>query len=214
MPNKNSVKQYTENGIYHVYSRGIEKRIIFIDEHDYQHFLWIVDEFIKPDHPTPGNKFFLRRSVGNEVSIFAYCLMPNHFHLLIKQMTEDGITKLMRRVCTVYATYFNNRYEHEGSVFQRPYKAASIMNDDYLIQVSAYIHRNPVWLCRNLEDYKYSSYQNYLGTNNSPWVNTSEILDIFKTKNEKSPAENYRKYVEEVDFKDADDSFVTISLDG
>jgi putative transposase len=208
------MKEFVEGGIYHVYNRGIEKRNIFLDDHDYQHFLWIVDEFVKPDHPTPGNKFFLRRSVGKEISILSYCLMPNHFHFLIKLQTLSGITKLMQRICTVYATYFNDRYSHEGKVLQGPYKGARVGSDAYLMQVSAYIHRNPTGLCANLGEYKYSSYQDYLGKKKTSWLNTSEILDIFKTKNEKSPSENYRNYVEGTDFKNIDDSFKTISLDG
>ena len=213
MPSKNSVKSFEEGGFYHICNRGIEKRNIFLDDHDYQHFLWIVNEFIKPDHPTPGNEFFLRKSVGNEIIILCYCLMPNHFHFLIKQLTEDGITKLMRRISTVYATYFNNRYSHEGKVFQGIYKAVNVSTDAYLMQVSAYIHRNPIALCKNLEDYKYSSYQDYLGKRNTAWLNTSEILNIFETKNEKNPSENYRKYVEGTDFSGVDDLFKTIALD-
>ena len=208
------MKTFEEGGIYHVYNRGIEKRNIFLDEHDYQHFLWIVDEFIKPDHPTPGNKFHLRKSVGSEINILGYCLMPNHFHFLIKQVSEEGITKLMRRISTVYATYFNNRYEHEGKVFQGIYKAAHVNTDGYLMQVSAYIHRNPIDLCQNVADYKYSSYQDYLGKRKTPWLNTSEILNIFTTKNDKQPAENYRKYVAGSNFNDVDDDFMTVALDG
>jgi len=213
MPTKNSMKEFVENGIYHVYNRGIEKREIFIDEHDYQHFLWIVDEFIKPDHPTPGNPFFLRRSLKNEISILSYCLMPNHFHFLIKQKTEDGITKFMRRISTVYATYFNDRYSHEGKVFQGIYKAATVDTDGYLMQVSSYIHRNPISFCSDLSQYKYSSYQDYLGKRKTQWIDVDEILDIFKTKNDKSPADNYQKYVERADFGD-DFKYVGLDYEG
>lgn len=195
MPSKNSVKTFVEDGYYHVYNRGVDKQVIFLDERDYAYFLWIVGEYLQPDHPSPSNPLYVRRGLTNEVSVLCYCLMPNHFHFLIKQNTKNGLTKIMRRICTIYVTYFNKRYGRSGGLFQGKYKAVLIDHDAYLTHITSYIHRNPTGIGQDYTQYKYSSYQKYIGNNGHKWLNTKEILDLFTTKNNSSPKENYARYL-------------------
>jgi putative transposase len=119
-------------------------------------------------------------NIEKEVSLIAYCLMPNHFHLLIQQISIDGITKLLRRIATTYAMYFNKRYKRVGYLFQGPYKAVLVENDSYLLHLSRYIHLNPSELIRrNLINYPYSSYKYYLGIAKAGWVKPDLILNYF-----------------------------------
>jgi hypothetical protein len=109
--------------------------------------------------------------------------MPNHFHLLLKQNTADGMSKLLRRVSTTYALYFNKRNNRVGHLFQGIYKAVMVSNESYLLHLSRYIHLNPneLGLTRmNLVSYPYSSYPYYLGQKSAEWLNTNFILSFFK----------------------------------
>src|SRR3989344_8009788 len=96
MPSKNVIKRYLENGYYHLYNRGVEKRKIFLDEQDYAVFLSYIRQYLEPSTGSDP------KSLADEVDLIAYCLMPNHFHFLAKQKTIDGITKFIRAICTNY----------------------------------------------------------------------------------------------------------------
>lgn len=173
MPAKNSIKQYIENGHYHVYNRGVEKRDIFIDYQDYSVFLNYMKEYLDPSGSDP-------HSLSNQLSLLAFCLMPNHFHLLIKQSSIDGITKLLRAVSTRYVMYFNKKYERVGTLFQGKFKAVLVQEDAHLLHLSRYIHLNP-HPGSDPKLYKYSSYGHYLSRKNFEWLNTKEILSYFKS---------------------------------
>lgn len=175
MPAKNSVKQFIENGYYHIYNRGVEKRTIFLDEQDYAVFLSYLKHYLEPPEGSDP------KSLANEVDLLAFCLMPNHFHLLAKQITKNGITKLIRVVCTKYVMYFNRKYERVGTLFQGKYKAAMVDNDSYLLHLSRYIHLNPAYPGSDPISYPYSSYSYYLGKINATWVKPAEILIFFKS---------------------------------
>ncbi len=175
MPAKNSIKQYIENGCYHIYNRGVEKRDIFIDNQDYSVFLGYMKEYLDPSRSDP-------HPLSNQLSLQAFCLMPNHFHLLIKQSSIDGITKLLRAVSTRYVMYFNKKYERVGTLFQGKFKAILVQEDAYLLHLSRYIHLNP-HPGSDPKSYKYSSYGQYLSRKDSGWLNTEEILGYFKTTN-------------------------------
>lgn len=128
------------------------------------------------------------RSLYGEVELITYCLMPNHFHLLLKQKTVSGMTELMRKIGTAYVMYFNDRYTREGTLFQGTYKAVPIDSEAYLLHVSRYIHQNPLELGKtNALSYPYSSYPIYLGLKSTEWVNPEPILDYFGG-NKKLPA--------------------------
>jgi putative transposase len=223
MPCKNSLKIYTENGYYHLYNRGVEKRNIFLDEQDFQVFLHFLKRYLSapivtPDHIQPNWKFDL----FDKLKLIAYCLMPNHFHLLIKQTTKMTIADFMRALSNSYIRYFNEKYDRVGPLFQGTYKGVLIENDSYLLHLSRYIHLNPcellnmrdssihfevkppdrLNLVRKLEEYRYSSYADYLGKQNTKWIHTEEILTFFKTtrKTNRKECLSYQSFIE--DFKE------------
>ena len=168
MPSKNRIKTYTENGYYHLYNRGVDKRIIFQDRDDYTRFLYLLKIYLSPLENLQAEfpllrTYLINKNLAGQVDLLAYCLMPNHFHLLVHQKNKDGITKLMRQVMTSYSKYFNNRFERIGPLFQDIYKAALVDSDDYLLHLSRYIHLNPLYRGITVDEYICSSYFNYLG---------------------------------------------------
>ncbi len=196
MPAKNVIKSYAEDSYYHIYNRGVEKRIIFNDDQDYKVFLSYLKTYLNPPS-SPSKRTVqmenisfttLKRPLNNyyqEIDLIAYCLMPNHFHLLIKQKSSKSIELFMRSLLTRYATYFNKRYKRVGSLFQGTYKAVLVPNEDYLLHLSRYIHLNPInhakeYPLRMLLD-NYSSYGDYLGFRKTEWIKKDLILSFFKT---------------------------------
>jgi len=179
MPAKNSIKLFVENGYYHLYNRGVEKRKIFQDQQDYAVFLRYIKKYLDPIEGSDPVKSL--KSLSSEIELLAFCLMPNHFHFLVKQTSLDGITKFVRAVCTSYVMYFNKKYERIGTLFQGKYKGVLINNDVYLLHLSRYIHLNPLTLGSDPRSYDYSSYAYYLGAKKADWINRKEILDFFNT---------------------------------
>lgn len=196
MPHKHTVKPYVMGGFYHVYNRGVNKADIFIDDQDYRVFLHLLKYYLSPiesldkSHPLGGLtdiKIVRPRPLANledEVDLVAFCLMPNHFHLLVQQHTADGMTKLMRRLVTTYAMYMNKRHKRVGHLFQSTYKAVLIEDEQYLLHLSRYIHCNPHVLPSMtgiiLVNYPYSSYPYYLGRKHALWVKPKAILSFFR----------------------------------
>lgn len=189
MPAKNIVKNYIENGYYHIYNRGVEKRDIFLDEQDCKVFLHYLKLYLSPIEELKDNIIinsrilrFIRLNLSQEVNLLSFALMPNHIHLQIKQRTHDGIIKLMRRLTTSYVMYFNKKYGRVGGLFQNTYKAILIQEEAYLLHLSRYIHLNPFKLPKNLINFlEFSSYPYYLGQKNASWVKPKEILDYFRS---------------------------------
>lgn len=192
MPAKNTVKIYAADGIYHIYNRGVEKRTIFTDDYDYKVFLNCLKEALLPPEKLPQTPktFTLKgssfkgvmkppKNFAKEISLLAYCLMPNHFHLLVKQSSDRAIDSFMRSIGTRYVIYFNKRHKRVGHLFQGIYKAAMITDEPYYLHISRYIHRNPLSHTKNLVD-AYSSYADYLGKRNTAWVKSEEILASFQ----------------------------------
>lgn len=208
MPCKNILKTYTENGIYHIYNRGVEKRDIFLDEQDYKTFLYFLKQYLlDPNDPQKKTREYkgrtlVRRSFIDRVELLAYCLMPNHFHLLIKQKGENDMTEFIKCLATSYSMYFNDKYKRVGSLFQGRYKAVLVENDDYLLHLSRYIHINPDYKGRTLAEYSWSSYQEYLGIRGTKWVKPEFILNIFSdgTDNEMTGKGVYKEFVEELGY--------------
>lgn len=199
MPAKNIIKIYVEKGYYHLYNRGVEKRKIFLDARDYKTFLYLLKAYLSSSPKTPFKKI---KTLIAEIKLLAYCLMPNHFHLLVKQTTKDAITKLTRRICTNYAMYFNKRYKRVGSLFQGNYKGVLVETDAQLLHLSRYIHINPNEILRSqskLIDYPYSSYGDYLGLRKTNWLQPEEILAFFRTAKRKNLKDilSYQSFVED-----------------
>lgn len=219
MPHKHAVKTFVKNGHYHVYNRGVEKREIYMDEQDYTVFLCLLKYFLSPDdergkHPLaeiPSASLVRPRplpSLGNEVELLAYCLMPNHFHLLVKQKTRGGMTKFLRKLATSYAMYFNRRYERVGHLFQGVYKAILITEDPYLLHVSRYIHLNPTELVKIIpvspSNYPYSSYSYYLGKKQAAWLKSDPLLTYFEGNRNRPEFNRFLSYQEFVEGHDED----------
>ena len=199
MPAKNTVKFYLPNSNYHIYNRGVEKRIIFKDDQDYKVFLSYVKEYLSPIQQ--GATLQYRELTGkyyNEITLLAFCLMPNHFHLLIRQIKKDSIIKFTRSLFTRYSMYFNKRYSRIGSLFQGIYKATNVIDKEHLLYVSKYIHLNPNKITKNL-DHTFSSYSDYLGHTNTMWLNKNIILDEFSksTYMKYHKIKTYKQFVEE-----------------
>lgn len=165
--------------IYHIYNRGTEKRNIFANQKDYERFTALLHLCNSAKTAHMGN---LRGSTLPEllsldkgeplVDIAAYCLMPNHFHLLVRQREEGGISKFMQKLITGYTMYFNKKNDRSGALFQGKYKSKHAGEDRYLKYLLAYIHLNPYKLIGKIprfdlgtpQEYKYSSYADFMGT--------------------------------------------------
>lgn len=170
---------------YHVYNRGTEKRNIFSSRADYDRFLallYLCNQASVVHLQLQGRtlKEILGKREGEPlVEIVAYCLMPNHFHLLVRELEEGGLSKFMQKLMTGYTMYFNKKNDRSGSLFQGKFKATHVANDRYLRYLVSYIHLNPVKLIepkwketgigdraaaeRYLAQYAPSSYRDYLG---------------------------------------------------
>lgn len=144
---------FTVGEWYHCYNRSIEKRIAFEDVRDYHRFLELIylanDEFPLRREDIGIRKFedALNIPRGKKlVAIGAFCLMPNHFHLVLKEVSEGGITSFMRKVGTAYALYFNSRHKRVGNLFLKPFRSRHVSVDPHLQQLTSYVHCNPVTL--------------------------------------------------------------------
>ncbi|MEK7194334.1 MAG: transposase [Patescibacteria group bacterium] len=167
---------------YHIYSRGVDKRSLFLDENDNKRFVKLLF-LCNGSHPVIFRDYrdlsLASLDMGEKlVSVGAYCLMGNHFHLLLKEVTEGGIVKFMSKLLTAYSSYFNKKYQRTGALFESEFKATHASTDEYLKYLFAYIHLNPLKILdpewRNnkinknlakgfLEKYLHSSFGDYIG---------------------------------------------------
>jgi putative transposase len=211
MPSRYYRRNYIKGYFYHIYNRGANKGNVFLDAEDYGTFIQILAYYLVFPLGKPLSILNrLKNKVPNLVEdanyesglkLCVYCIMPNHFHLLIKQdrtPTKTGnVTNLMRRLVIAYAMYFTKKYDHSGTLFQGKFKNILVDSDSQLIQLSKYIHRNPLEKqgSEPLHKYKYSSCRFYIGDIDEPsWLDTHEVLNLFQKSNPKS---NYKKFTEE-----------------
>lgn len=140
-------RQKSESGIYHIMLRGINRQVIFEDEEDNLKFLETLKNY----------------KAISEYKIFAYCLMSNHVHLLLKVEKED-IDLIIKRIASSYVYWYNWKYKRNGHLFQDRFKSEPVEDDAYFLTVVRYIHQNPVKarLCKNIDGYKFSSYNEYV----------------------------------------------------
>lgn len=198
--------------IYHVYNRGVEKRDIFREEEDYYRFLHDLYEF-NDSNPAFNITYFLeqqKRTIPNIaqvirelqgdhkrdllVEILCFCLMPNHFHLILRQIKDGGVSLFMKKIGSGFTGYINYKYKRVGPLFQGVYKLKHIPNDEYFLHCCAYVHRNPLELfepnwkkegyvkdvkgARKFlrEEYRFSSFPDYVGIKNFPSITSREFL--------------------------------------
>lgn len=159
---------------YHVYARGVSRQRIFRDEQDYLTFLNLLERYLSPQEvkDTSGRSY---PNFYNKVELTAYCLMPNHFHLLTYQYHGGALMSLMQSVMTSYSRYFNKRHRRSGPLFESRYRAVMITNDSYLEHITRYIHLNP----QRWRDYDYSSLPYYLQQDTLSWVRPERIIALF-----------------------------------
>ena len=191
---------FAEGEHYHIYSRGVEKRKIFLNIKDYDRFMALLyimnqdlsfrmDNFLQV-HKNNLGEIFKEEREKTLVSILGYCLMPNHFHLILHEHTEGGISKFMNKLLTAYSMYFNIKYERSGPLFNHPFRSEHINNESQYLYIFSYVHLNPLSIIDKkwkeigvknkkeakefLKQYQFSSYLDFTGTNRAE----STILDF------------------------------------
>lgn len=182
---------------YHAYNRGVASQPTYFSKKDYLRFLttlryyrfnnlpFKLSHFLnssEEDRKKMMKQFLLLNN--KSVELIAFCLMPNHFHLLLKQITDNGISKFMKQVSDSYTKYFNTKHARIGPLFQGAFKVVHISNDEQLIHLSRYIHLNPVVSYvikdRDLLYYPWSSLNDYLSASTN-LINPQDVLNFFKS---------------------------------
>ncbi len=176
MPVRNTVRCPSPNTYFHVYNRGVEKRQIFLDGEDYEFFLNLLNRRLctVPTVNKTGKPYPHFRP---QVTLLAYCLMPNHFHLVFHQAEDhEALSKLMASISVAYTMYFNRKHKRRGTLFETRFKASAIYDDSYLQHITRYVHLNP----REYRTWPHSSYQAYLTPATCPdWLDPQPILSLF-----------------------------------
>jgi REP element-mobilizing transposase RayT len=164
MPRK--PRKLSNSGVYHVMIRGNEKKDIFIDHSDKNKIVRVLKSV----------------NTKKSYSLYAYCIMNNHAHFVIKELNED-ISNIMKRINTSYATYYNRKYNRVGHVFQDRFKSEPVEDERYLLQVIRYVHNNPVKaeIVAEPENYPWSSYSQYIagGKDQEDFLSSEEILELY-----------------------------------
>ncbi len=206
MPSKNTTKKYIQDGYYHIYNRGVEKRSIFQDEQDYGVFLSYLKNYLSPKNEqqlclklsdpqaSPADKDEARKllrlnNFSLDVSLIAYCLMPNHFHLFIRQNGPGAMDQFMNSLGTRYTMYFNRKYRRVGSLYEDVYKAVLVSGEEQFLHLSRYFHRQALKIQN-----EHSSYPEFLGSRKTSWVHPEEILAHFSRD---GLSFSYRDFVEQ-----------------
>ena len=200
MPSRNIIKTFIANSYYHLYNRGVEKRTIFTDDQDYKVMLSYLKHYLSPPPPHPTHQkpnTYQTSNYFQDIELACFCLMPNHYHFLIKQIPQNGITRFARSLFTRYTQYFNKRHQRTGSLFGSNYKAALIQSDEYLLHLSRYIHLNPNSHAQSLTQ-AYSSYSDFLGLRHTAWVKPQFILNLFRSSDSThSHHQTYLQFVQD-----------------
>lgn len=186
---------FAKGEYYHVYNRGVDKREVFLDDSDYVRFLKNMREFnnnlireerlriqsAKNSELSSESELSSDDTGDKLVEIIAYCLNPNHYHLILKQTSDKGIEKFMHKVSTGYTNYFNKKYKRSGSLFQGRFKAIYIDSNEYLLYLSAYVNVNHVIHGYGNNDWKYCSVLDYRGIRNGTLCNKEVVLGQFES---------------------------------
>jgi len=198
--------EFANEEYYHIFNRGVDKRIIFQSQKDYERFLismellndrrnnlmvkWRDFKKFNPRAKLLDFPEFNSSKRERLVDLMAYCLNPNHKHLIMKQLVENGVQLYMHKLSTSYTNYFNVKYKRSGSLFQGPFKSVHINSNRQLLYLSAYVNSNHFIHGYKAEnDWEYSSLWDYLGRRSDSMCNLEPILNQFKTINE------YEKFI-------------------
>ena len=168
MPAKYTIRNFQEGGIYHIYNKGVAKQTVFLNNEDFSIFLYYLSSYLLPSekvlqrYPDTPLRIY-SKNLADELELLSYCLMPNHFNLILKSKFKDSIPKLMKQLSNAYTFYFNSKYQSRGQVFEGVYKCIEI-NSEQLIHLVRFIHLNPLnaFLVDNPKNYQWSSHSEYL----------------------------------------------------
>ena len=210
--------------IYHVFNRGIDRRPTFTDKREYQRAILAIKfyRFVKPPLKlsrllslTNDESVNILQSLGKGrllVEIISFCLMPNHYHFLLRQKTERGISQFISQLQNSYTRYFNTKNERIGPLFLDQFKTVRIESDEQLLHVSRYIHLHPYssFVTKGLEDliiYPWSSFPEYLQRQEG-FCDKDEVLSFFKS------SELYKKFVlDQADYQRKLDQIKHLTID-
>ncbi len=186
MPSRNVLKIDIADSYYHVYARGASRQEIFLESADYYMFLSLFRRYLSAEDVKDSAGMSYAK-LYDDIQLLSYCLMPNHFHLLLYQVNEGAMQRLMRGVMTAYSRYFNKKYDRSGGLFETRYKASRISSDTCLMHITRYIHLNP----KEWREYPYSSLRFYLQAHDEDWVDEQPIVALFPSR------ESYGDFVAE-----------------
>lgn len=184
--------------LYHILNRGVDKRDVVIDDHDrvrFMHDLFVFNDEYATPHFNLGRRHADNTPRKPLVYIHAFCLMPNHYHLLLSPLIESGISLFMKKLNMGYSKYFNERYERSGALWQGKFKRILIERDAHFLYIPYYIHLNPLdlqfpeWRTGGVQDvtgaieylreYRWSSHLDYVGIKNFPSISYRNFLSPF-----------------------------------
>ncbi len=197
---------FANEQIYHIFNRGVERRSVFMNKREYQRAVDTIRYYQHMQIPKKFSEYLnlsseakeiylnnIYSKLNKQIELISYSLMPNHFHLLIKQKEEQGITKFMSKFTNSYTKYFNTKHSRVGPLFQGLFKAVLIETTEQLIHMSRYIHLNPasafIIQPNELEEYNWSSYPEYINPSTNNLCNSSLVLNNFKSTH------HYRNFI-------------------
>lgn len=206
---------FQQGHLYHIYNRGVEKRLIFLNDKDRFRFIHNLYEFNDEEPVLNSGYSFIHQHAPHTtrlqskkkpfVEILAFCLMPNHYHIMVNALSDVGVTEFMRKLGTGYTNYFNQKYQRVGPLFQGKFKAVLLEQEAHFIYLPYYIHFNPLELNKTsakggttqpidfLRSYRWSSHRDYLGIPNFPEITQRTFLEEYI-----GGARRYTKNVEEM----------------
>lgn len=198
---------FANQHIYHLYNRGVAEQEIFSDDTDYQHLLITFSYYLEALPKTrlsSADRETLQQIINTApkrplVEIIGYCLMPNHFHLVVKQIKDNGVSTFIRRSLDSYTRYYNIKHKRIGTIFQGKFKAVRVESDEQLIHLSRYIHLNPfvAQLVNKPENYKWSSYKWYLQDMTNRLCHPLAVIELVdSSKNYQAFVEDYAEYAQ------------------
>lgn len=194
---------------YHLFNRGVERRPVFTNKWEFSRAMDLV-YFYRFDKPPLRYSKYLALNEGQRqiflvslkeksVEIVAFCLMNNHFHFLVKQVKDHGVSKFMANFMNSYTKYFNTKYQRVGHLFQGAFKAVHVESDEQLLHLSRYIHLNPVTSFKvkpeELKNYQWSSYSSYIRNSDVYFVDKDVVMNFFK-----KPAKYESFVLDDVDY--------------
>jgi putative transposase len=173
--------QFQAGNYYHLYNRGNNRQEIFLERKNYSLFILLIRQHL----------------IKNKVDIIAYCLMPNHYHLLV-YLNDENLSQIMQSFSLAYTKSINQHFKRVGSLFQGRFQAKHVDTDEYLLHLSRYIHLNPVKanLVKHPQEWDFSSYSGYIGLQDNNLIKPEKVVEYFSSPNA------YQQFVESFQDKD------------